>query len=296
MQIQVEQVIADSYLNEEDFEYINYYLLVDSTIFGGTENFKNKSKLFELENVNLYEDYSEILKENGAILFKLRLIDLLEYSVEIEKIKSIGAFNLMKSSMEMTVIVDHLEDLMEIIQPNGKSALFRLQDSFALHVAITSMNLNNLRKLLSFSLNSWYWQSYENKYYKIDNYKDNKTISSNLRFDSNEFDEINRKMQPLRLMPILKQYDENLENLFFYDLYSLAKDKLFKGLDLGFKSFEDLILYSILAFQFGENYINESPFSSAYNDFKSNNITFQQATDSIDLDELDEWYENREKV
>ncbi|MDV4312559.1 DUF4123 domain-containing protein [Acinetobacter indicus] len=148
---------------------VYYYLLVDSTFFNGVEKFTCTTKFLNQTYKNLYEDFSENLKNNGALLFQFNNDDIKNYYDDLQGIIEVGAFNFIVSDFDFENLSDHLEDLMEVIQPNGKSALFRFQDNFALDATLTSIDLKNFQKILSYKIKNWIWQSPDNKIYKVKN-------------------------------------------------------------------------------------------------------------------------------
>ena len=126
-----------------------YYLLIDSTFFNGVESFVSSTKLINLPYRNLYEDFSENLKNNGALLFQFTNDDIKKYLDDLQYIIQNGAFNFIESDFDVDILCDHFDDLMEVIQPNGKSALFRFQDNFALNATLTSIELKNFQKIVN---------------------------------------------------------------------------------------------------------------------------------------------------
>ncbi|MDC5568505.1 hypothetical protein NRB13_15015, partial [Acinetobacter baumannii] len=102
--------------------------------------------------------------------------------------------------------------------------------------------------------------------------------------------------KPMRLMPLLKEYDENLKDLPFYQLYEIAIKLLKEAKKQHLISFEDEILFSTLYHKFGEFFLAEGPFKKALNKTQMTAMSFQKTTDEIDLDELDDWYKRYQEV
>ena len=250
-------------------------------------------KEFPLEGgnyINLYADFSENLQENGALLYSFTNKECLNNIEQIKRIMVCGGFNFFNSNFEMEDIEDHLEDLMEIKQPNGKSALFRFQDNFAFHATVSVINSLKWKQVLSYKINYWIWQNVNNVFYRIDNILNNRTKLTTLSFSKEEFEKINLNLKPLRLMPLLKEFDENLKELQFYELYDIAQKLLEQAKNHAIVSFEDEVLFSTLYLKFGESMLIDGPIKKALNKTQMTNMSFQKTTDEIDLVELDNWY------
>ncbi|MDR8236134.1 DUF4123 domain-containing protein, partial [Acinetobacter baumannii] len=85
-------------------------------------------------------DFSENLQENGALLYSFTHEECIKNIELIKNIRDQGGLNFFNSYFEIEQIKEHLDELMEIKQPNGKSALFRFQDSFAFHATVSVLN------------------------------------------------------------------------------------------------------------------------------------------------------------
>lgn len=277
-------------LDEEDESF--YYFLIDSSNFLGVENFLKEFPLEGGNYINLYADFSENLQENGALLYSFTNKECLNNIEQIKRIMVCGGFNFFNSNFEMEDIEDHLEDLMEIKQPNGKSALFRFQDNFAFHATVSVINSLKWKQVLSYKINYWIWQNVNNVFYRIDNILNNRTKLTTLSFSKEEFEKINLNLKPLRLMPLLKEFDENLKELQFYELYDIAQKLLEQAKNHAIVSFEDEVLFSTLYLKFGESMLIDGPIKKALNKTQMTNMSFQKTTDEIDLVELDNWYTN----
>lgn len=59
------------------------------------------------------------------------------------------------------------------------------------------------------------WQNIDNTFHRLDNFPTNRSILTTLSFSEDEFKDININLKPMRLMPLLKEYDENLKDLPF---------------------------------------------------------------------------------
>ena len=188
-------------LDEEDASF--YYFLIDSSNFLGVENFLKEFPLEGGNYINLYADFSENLQENGALLYSFTNKECLNNIEQIKRIMVCGGFNFFNSNFEMEDIEDHLEDLMEIKQPNGKSALFRFQDNFAFHATVSVINSLKWKQVLSYKINYWIWQNVNNVFYRIDNILNNRTKLTTLSFSKEEFEKIN-----LNLRWCFKKYAE----------------------------------------------------------------------------------------
>ncbi|NHB59316.1 DUF4123 domain-containing protein [Acinetobacter sp. 194] len=272
-----------------------YYFLIDSSNFYGEKNFLKDFSFSGGKYINLYDDFSENLKENGALLFCFNKQECLNNIDQINSVKNEGALNFFHSDFEIEEIQSHLEDLMEIKQPNGQSALFRFQDNFAFHATITAVHVLKLKQILSQKINYWIWQNADNKFYCLNNIHNNTVKLEILRFFKEEFEKINISLKPLRLMPLLKQYDINLTYLKFYELYDVALNLIGKSKENKMYTPEDEILFSILYHQFGEFMFEEGPLKKALDKTQITGISFQKTTDEIDLVELDLWYKKIER-
>ena len=146
------------------------------------------------------------------------------------------------------------------------------------------------KQVLSYKINYWIWQNVNNFFYRIDNILNNRTKLTTLSFSKEEFEKINLNLKPLRLMPLLKEFDENLKELQFYELYDIAQKLLEQAKNHAIVSFEDEVLFSTLYLKFGESMLIDGPIKKALNKTQMTNMTFQKTTDEIDLVELDNWY------
>ncbi|WP_353143455.1 DUF4123 domain-containing protein [Acinetobacter pragensis] len=293
-------VLSDDFLEsvftlDKDNESF-YYFLIDSSNFLGVDSFLNDFPLVGGEYINLYADFSENLKNNGALLYSFTAQECLNNIEQIKKIKVYGGLSLFNSNFEIADIQDHLDNLMEIKQPNGESALFRFQDNFAFHATVNVLNDFKWKQILSYKINYWIWQNVDNCFYRMDNISNNREKLITLSFDTEEFNKINLNLKPLRLMPILKEFDENLRELQFYQLNEIAQALLEKANMQKMLSFEDEILFCTLYHQFGESMLTDGPLKKALTKSQMIAMSFQKATDEIDLEELDLWYKNLEKM
>ena len=146
------------------------------------------------------------------------------------------------------------------------------------------------KQVLSYKINYWIWQNVNNVFYRIDNILNNRTKLTTLSFSKEEFEKINLNLKPLRLMPLLKEFDENLKELQFYELYDIAQKLLEQAKNHAIVSFEDEVLFSTLYLKFGESMLIDGPIKKALNKTQMTNMSFQKTTDEIDLVELDNWY------
>ncbi|NUF91922.1 hypothetical protein HUN25_16600, partial [Acinetobacter baumannii] len=133
-------------------------------------------------------------------------------------------------------------------------------------------------------------------FHRLDNFPTNRSILTTLSFSEDEFKDININLKPMRLMPLLKEYDENLKDLPFYQLYEIAINLLKEAKKQQLISFEDEILFSTLYHKFGEFLLAEGPFKKALNKTQMTAMSFQKTTDEIDLEELDDWYKRYQEV
>lgn len=273
-----------------------YYVLVDSTRFDSVENCIEALQL-PCTPINLYEDLSKSLKEAGALLFALTHEEFKNSMASFKLLIEKGAFNLIASDFDPEYIQDHLEDLMEIVQPNAKSALFRFQDNFAFDATIQALEPQHLVDMLSFKIKLWFWQSPENKIYNVENLTDHPYKFRQLKLSQAEMTQIQWNLQPLRIKPRLIEYDEQqFQEAPFYEVYKIAKAKRDQAKQLGFTRFSDVTLYAILSYQFGDDLFVQEPFKIAYERTQTLEWSLQKATDFINLDELDAWYNNKNKT
>lgn len=288
--------LENFFISHDEIDESLYYFLIDSSHFDGVENFCKEFPFEGGKQLNLYEDFSENLQENGALLYVFSAEECLKNIELIKKVKSLGGLNFFNSYFEIEEIQSHLEDLMEIRQPNGKSALFRFQDSFAFHATLSALDELKWKKILSFKINYWIWQNVDNSFHRLDTTLANRAKLTTLTFSEQEFEKINLNLKPMRLMPLLIAYDENLKELYFYQLYEIAINLLEKAHKQQLSGFEDEILFSTLYHQFGEFLLSDGPFKKALLKAQRMNISFQKATDEIDLNELDHWYKQYQKA
>lgn len=288
--------LENFFISHDEIDESLYYFLIDSSHFEGVENFCIEFPFVGGKQLNLYESFSENLQENGALLYAFTAEECLKNIKLIKKVKSLGGLNFINSYFEIEEIQSHLEDLMEIRQPNGKSALFRFQDNFAFHATLSALNELKWKKILSFKINYWIWQNVDNSFHRLSNTLVNRAKLTTLSFSEQEFEKINLNLKPMRLMPLLIAYDENLKELYFYQLHEIATNLLEKSCEQQLVSFEDEILFSTLYHQFGEYLLGDGPFKKALLKTQDMNISFQKATDEIDLNELDHWYKQYQKA
>lgn len=284
------------FLPHEELDESFYYFLIDSSHFEGVEKFCTDFPFEGGKQFNLYADFSENLQENGALLYVFTSEECLKNIELIKTIKDQGGLNFFNSYFEAEEIQSHLEDLMEIKQPNGKSALFRFQDNFAFHATISALSELKWKNILSFKINYWIWQNVDNAFHRLDNIPTNRSRLATLSFSEDEFREINLNLKPMRLAPLLQTYDENLKALYFYQLHEVSLKLLEKAYSQQLKSFEDEILFCTLYHQFGEFLLEDGPFKTALAKTQMINISFQKATDEIDLNELDRWYKGYQEA
>lgn len=282
--------LENFFISHDEIDESLYYFLIDSSHFEGVENFCIEFPFVGGKQLNLYESFSENLQENGALLYAFTAEECLKNIKLIKKVKSLGGLNFFNSYFEIKEIQSHLEDLMEIRQPNGKSALFHFQDNFAFHATLSALNELKWKKILSFKINYWIWQNVDNSFHRLSNTLVNRAKLTTLSFSEQEFEKINLNLKPMRLMPLLIAYDENLKELYFYQLHEIATNLLEKSCEQQLVSFEDEILFSTLYHQFGEYLLGDGPFKKALLKTQDMNISLQKATDEIDLNELDHWY------
>ncbi|MDC5257980.1 DUF4123 domain-containing protein [Acinetobacter baumannii] len=288
----MENIFAPTEEVDESF----YYFLIDSSSFSGVDSFCKDFPFDGGQKINLYSDFSENLQENGALLYSFTHEECIKNIELIKNIRDQGGLNFFNSYFEIEQIKEHLDELMEIKQPNGKIALFRFQDNFAFHATVSVLNELKWRKILSFKINYWIWQNIDNTFHRLDNFPTNRSILTTLSFSEDEFKDININLKPMRLMPLLKEYDENLKDLPFYQLYEIAINLLKEAKKQQLISFEDEILFSTLYHKFGEFLLAEGPFKKALNKTQMTAMSFQKTTDEIDLEELDDWYKRYQEV
>lgn len=276
--------------HENSQPYFDYFL-IDSTRFGGLEPTLERFNIQPETYINLYQDFSEQLQEQGAILWFIPR-DQFEYkATAIEQLIQEACFSYIRSDLLPADLVPELESLMEVIQPDGAHVLFRYQDNYAFHVTMQALSALQYRQILSYQFDAWYWQDVERKLYRLQNveskYRGPRQI---LTFTQKQFNQIGQGLKPFKIMPLLKTYDDEL---FQYDdafMYAYTTKRISRAEQHGLTSFEDQSLYSMLDHQFGEDFAQTGPFYQALQQTKIQKISFQQATDEIALDELRHWH------